>query len=122
MSKPNRKKLGQWGEEKAAQFMVEQGYKLMGKNIRTPYGEIDLIVRMEDVTVFVEVKTRSTQEFGFPEEAITPKKRLHLLEASQAFLQEHPEFDGDWRIDVIAIQSLSSETEPQIEHFENAVH
>ncbi len=95
---------------------------MLEKNYRTQYGEIDLIFRQEEVTVFVEVKTRKTQSFGFPEEAITQQKKRHLMEASQTFLQENPELDGDWRIDVIAILSHSIADEPQIEHFENAIY
>lgn len=122
MSIRSRKNLGQWGEKVAAKYMDERGYTLLGKNIRTPYGEIDLVFRFGDVTVFVEVKTRSSQAFGYPEEAITKQKKQHLIESSQAYLQEHPELDGDWRIDVIAIQSLDGKKEICIEHFENAVH
>jgi putative endonuclease len=121
MSALSRKELGQWGENFVSGYLVQRGYKLLRQNARTPYGEIDLIARKGGVTVFVEVKTRSSKAFGYPEEAITDQKRVHLIEASQAFLQENPELDGDWRIDVIAVLRLGNNKEPQIEHFENAV-
>ena len=91
----------------------------MARNNRTPFGEIDLIAQQDASLVFVEVKSRSSAEFGFPEEAVTPAKQQHILESAQTYLQEHPEFDGDWRVDVIAI-SRTQDGEPEIHHFENA--
>ena len=120
--KEHRQDLGRWGETIAAEFLIKRGYKIVARNARTPYGEIDLVARLGDATVFVEVKTRASTSYGLPEEAITARKREHLIESSQAYLQEHPELDGDWRIDVIAVQRLGPTKEPSIEHFENAIH
>lgn len=122
MSNLAKKKLGQWGENLAAEYLVQRGYRIVEQNARTPYGEIDLVAQVGDITIFVEVKTRTTQTFGYPEEAITEQKRVHLIEASQAYIQDHPELDTDLRIDVIAIQHLKKNETPQIEHFENAVY
>ena len=98
---------------------------ILARNARTAYGEIDLIARQAGVsgavTVFVEVKTRRSTAFGLPEEAVTPNKQAHLLAAAQAFLQAHPELEGDWRVDVIAVQKGAGGQEPAITHFENAV-
>ena len=121
MGKLSGKALGHWGESLAVEYLTEQGYKIIDRNARTSYGEIDIVARQEDHIVFVEVKTRSSTNFGYPEEAITARKRVHLIEASQAYLQEHPELGGDWRIDVIAIQRMDSREAPLIEHFENAI-
>lgn len=125
----NRQILGSWGEKLAAEFLREHGYSITASNVRTPYGEIDLIARqaeagqgMVEVTVFVEVKTRSSRTFGYPEEAVTPRKQAHLTGAAQYYLQEHPELAGDWRIDVIAIERNPEGKPPTIHHFENAVH
>jgi putative endonuclease len=124
--------LGRWGETQAAHFLEERGYLILERNARTPYGEIDLVAqRLEEeagyegatlVTVFVEVKTRTTTTFGLPEEAITARKREHLIAAAQSYLQNHPELGGDWRIDVIAIQRYRAAAPPAIYHFENAVN
>lgn len=120
----SRQRLGQWGETLAADYLQKQGYALLERNARTAYGELDLVMRQSvlggAVTVFVEVKTRRSQAFGLPEEAITPRKQAHLLDSAQAYLQTHPELDGDWRIDVVAIQR-SAAAAPVITHFENAV-
>lgn len=129
---PARQALGRWGEARAAEYLEAQGYAIVERNLRTPYGEIDLVARREDaalshsrmpapITVFVEVKTRSSKTFGYPEESVTPRKQAHLLAAAQSYIQEHPELEGDWRIDVIAIQRERSKARPTIIHFENAV-
>jgi len=134
--KNRRQKLGEWGEGIAASFLCERGYTILERNARTPYGEIDLIAHQDcthhgvaqaqafvsgSVTVFVEVKTRSSTAYGLPEESVTLRKQAHLLAAAQAYLQAHPELEGDWRIDVIAVQRQSADSQPVITHFENAV-
>jgi putative endonuclease len=112
--------LGQWGETLAADYLARQGYAVLDRNVRTPYGEIDLLARKEDTLVFVEVKTRSGDAYGNPEASITPAKRQHLIAAAQAYLQAHPEIDLPWRIDVIAIRKRRTAT-PEIVHFEDAI-
>ena len=126
MSK-TRQDLGRWGENLAAEYLIELGFIIAARNVRTPYGEIDLIAQQtsntsknETTTVFVEVKTRTTQSFGYPEEAITPRKRENLISAVQHYLQEHPDLEGYWRIDVIAIEQYPNRS-PIINHFENAL-
>ena len=114
-----KQSLGQWGEQRAAEHLLAKGYTILERNWRCEYGEVDLIAMQKEVLVFVEVKARSSQLYGHPEEAVTPDKQQHLYESSLTYLQAHPELDGDWRIDVIAI--TRGPDGPQIEHFENAV-
>jgi putative endonuclease len=123
----SRQMLGQWGESRAADFFNARGYALLERNYRTPYGEIDLIVRKEPEPagalpeiVFVEVKTRRTGTFGSPEVSVSARKQAHLLRAVQAYIQSHPDLDAAWRIDVIAILHRP-DAEDEIVHFENAV-
>jgi putative endonuclease len=116
-----RKNLGRWGESQAAAYLAGKGYLILDSNARTDYGEIDLIASQDSVTVFVEVKTRSSTSFGLPEESITPRKQAHLLAAAQAYLQDHPELDADWRVDVISILRKGKGGKPEIAHFENAI-
>lgn len=122
-----RQSLGRWGEQRAAVFLEQQGYEILGRNVRTAYGEIDLIARPaagpdgSPQLVFIEVKTRRSTRYGLPEEALTQQKQAHLLAAISAYLQEHPEFDTlDWRVDVISIL-LARPGASQIKHFENAL-
>lgn len=120
-SKPtHRQYLGRWGERLAAAHLEGHGLQVVARNYRTRAGELDLVARQGEVTVFVEVKARSSDAYGLPEEAVTARKRQHLLEAIQSFLEEHPEWqDGDWRVDVIAIRRVAGQPEPEIAWFEN---
>ena len=133
--KDKRLALGRWGEQLAGEFLADRGYQIIERNARTPYGEIDIVALQAEekekdfkgikdsfkpVVVFVEVKTRTTGLFGPPEVSINARKREHIISSSLAYLQEHPEFVGDWRVDVIAIQCDPGDKPPQITHFENA--
>jgi putative endonuclease len=116
-----KRTLGSWGEQRAKAYLEERGYEIIAKNVRSAYGEIDLLARQGGTLVFVEVKSRSSLGFGYPEEAINELKQQHLLDCALDFLQSHPEHVGDWRIDVISILR-SNEGPPEVEHFENAIH
>ncbi len=110
--------LGRWGENYAAGYLQERGYAILTRNFRTAHGEIDLVAQHGERLVFVEVKTRSSVAFGYPEEAVTPHKRRHLQAAALLYIEEQ-DWDGDWQIDVIAIISAESAANPRLEHFEN---
>jgi putative endonuclease len=117
----SRKKLGAWGEGKAVEYLRLAGYKVHNKNVRTDYGEIDILASKDGIAVFVEVKTRRTQTFGLPEESITPGKMEKMLQSSQAYMLDHPELGDNWQIDVIAIQ-CGGTGNPKIIHFENVAY
>ena len=110
--------IGKLGEETAAGYLAERGYEIIARNIRTPYGEIDIIARQGDVTIFVEVKTRTSNKMGLPEESITARKRQHMLAAAEHYAMEN-EIDH-WQIDVISIEGKPGST-PKITYFENAI-
>ena len=121
----NNKEVGRWGEEISAVYLKRNGYSIVDRNFYTPEGEIDLIVLQEEqeeqILIFVEVKTRTSEKYGFPEEAFTRKKWNHMLRAIDRYLQDHPEFGDAWQIDVIAVQKLSEDQLPEIVHFKNIV-
>jgi len=119
MTPASRMTFGRWGEQVAADYLIQHGYTLIGRNLRTPYGEIDILARQADSLVFIEVKTRSSGSLGYPEISITPKKFSHMVSAAQAYLLDHPDFESAWRIDVISIQTMSPGQPPDIVHFEN---
>ncbi len=81
-----------------------------------------MVAHKAGLTVFVEVKTRSSRKFGWPEEAVTKRKQIALQEAVEAYLLMHPELVGEWRIDVIAVEGRLGDHTPVITHFENAVY
>lgn len=117
MSQHNQK-IGQWGEEIAAEYFAQHGYTIINRNIHTPYGKIDIIAEKDGFTCFVEVKTRTTHTFGAPEIGVTPRKQAHMLSAAEHYAQEH-EIDH-WQIDVIALRGKPG-LKPGITHFENAL-
>src|SRR6185436_19033908 len=112
----HNQRIGKWGESTAAEYLTQHGYEIMERNIRTPYGEIDIIARQGDITIFVEVKTRTSNKMGLPEESITARKREHMLSAADYYAAEH-EIDH-WQIDVLAIEGKPGAT-PKITYFEN---
>lgn len=114
----HRQAIGGWGEKVAAGYLQERGYNVLARNVRTPYGEIDIVAEKDGFTVFVEVKTRTSSSLGPPEISVTPKKQAHMLSAAEHYAQQN-EIDH-WQIDVIAIERKVGET-PEIIHFENAI-
>lgn len=124
MSK-KRKIFGAWGENQAAVYLQANGYVIIERNVRTEYGEIDLIAKQQithqSMLVFVEVKTRSSDDFGYPEQSVDQHKQERMLASALAYLQAHPDIDEDWRIDVIAVRRLNPDSPPEILHFENAL-
>jgi putative endonuclease len=117
----NKQQTGRWGEKLAEEFLLNQGMLLLYRNFRSPFGEVDLVMQEGTTVVFVEVKTRSSRTFGFPEEAVTARKQEHLIKTVSWYYQEHPEWDGQCRIDVIAIEAGRNQPEPNIEWFKNAI-
>ncbi|MBA4398776.1 MAG: YraN family protein [Chloroflexi bacterium] len=116
-----RQRFGAWGERQAEAYLLEHGLILLDRNYRTPYGELDLVMSQDGQLVFVEVKTRSNDKFGLPEESVTATKKEHLLMASQQYLADHPELPADWRVDVVSIRVRSGRDRPEITWFENAL-
>ncbi len=112
---------GKWGEELALTFLQRKGLRLLEKNFRTSSGEIDLIFMQKEELIFVEVKTRRSRNFGSPEEAVDDDKLEHLEFAIEAYFNQHPEHDEEWRLDIISIVGQPGDVNPEIEWFENVI-
>ena len=111
--------IGKTGEKQAARYLESNGISILTMNYYTPYGEIDIIGKKGDLLIFCEVKTRTSQKFGFPEESITAKKKNALINSSLFYLQKHDLLDSSWRIDVISI--LKKGHTAQYDWIKNAV-
>jgi putative endonuclease len=109
---------GQSGEASAAAFLQEQGYTILQQNYRAGRAEIDIIARKGDLLVFVEVKTRATDRFGFPETAVSAKKEALLLAAAARFIEDTG-WEQDIRFDIIAITLGAA---PVVHHIPDAFH
>ena len=116
-----RKSLGNLGENLALKHLQKnKGYKFIERNFRSKFGEIDLILQDKDVLVFVEVKTRFSQSFGNPEEAVTPWKIRSIIKTAQYFSLKHPKLPESIRIDVVAIDlDPKKEKLLNLRHFKN---
>jgi len=118
----NRRSWGEEHEERALNYLLEKGYRLVKKNFRFGrQGEIDLILRDGEVWVFVEVKTRRSHVFGTPEEAVTPAKRKQLRKVAQGFAYVMGLTEYEARFDVVAIDyATGSGGRPEIRHLTDA--
>lgn len=107
---------GKYGEQLAANFLVQAGYKILERNYRYKRAEVDLIAQKDGLIIFVEVKLRSDKIFGTPEEFVTVQKEENIRQVA-----EHYIFENDWhydiRFDIIAIVVKPS---VEIEHIKDA--
>ncbi len=114
-----RKRLGSAGERLAAAWLEERGYRVLARNWRCPYGELDLVAEREGELVFVEVKTRRGTRLGAPEEAVTAAKRRHLVASAVAYLDAADDGAAErpYRIDVVAVDLAPSGKLLGLRHF-----
>ena len=105
--------IGREGEKLAEAYLAERGFQLLHRNWRHGRYEIDLIATRNEKLHFVEVKFRSSTQFGNPEEAVTKKKIRSLLQAVDQYLFLHPQWD-DFRLDVL---SITQHTPDNVEYF-----
>ena len=109
--------LGKKGEEYAVRYLQQRGYKIIERNWIYEKYEIDIIAQNDEYIVFVEVKTRSSDRWGNPEEAISKGKIKRIVEAADFYLNEN-DIDRPARFDVIA--TIWNGTMFEIEHFDDA--
>ena len=113
-----RKRLGQWGENLAQGHLVKQGYKIIARHWQKREGEIDLIAfeQLSSCLVFVEVKSRTTEAFGRPEESINNQKKRRLESIISLYITETG-YPGSYRFDVIIVKKNRNKT--VINHLNN---
>lgn len=99
-----RKHTGAFGEKVAGKYLSSKGYKVIERNFRTPFGEIDLIAERDGCVVFLEVKTRISGRFGPPLGAITAEKKKRIIKNCQYYLKAKKILWGPCRIDVMGIK------------------
>jgi len=116
-----RKDTGILGEKLAKDFLEKKGYHVIETNYRCPEGEIDIIAKHGDFLVFIEVRTKTSREFGTPEESITLAKKERMKATAAYYQQTHHNLPPLWRIDVVAVELNQKRELPRIELIENAV-
>src|SRR5512138_2279531 len=114
----HNQRIGKWGEEAAAAYLTERGYEIVARNARTPYGEIDIVARQGEFAIFVEVKARTSNRMGLPEESVTPRKQAHMVACAENYATEN-EIDQR-QTDFIDVEGQKG-CQPVITHFERAI-
>jgi len=102
---------GLLGEKMAAEYLLQKGFSILHQNWRHGHWEVDVIASLKNTLHFIEVKTRRTKKFGYPEEDVTKKKLENLINASEEYLYQYPE----WKLiefDILAI-SLLKDRQPE---------
>lgn len=110
--------FGKSGEEAAVSLLKDNGYKIIVRNYRTKLGEIDIVAYDKDTICFVEVKTRHSDTFGLPQEAISSSKQRHIAKAALVFLKEKNLLEEKARFDVVSV--VYSKDTPKPELIKNA--
>ncbi|MFA4872508.1 MAG: YraN family protein [Patescibacteria group bacterium] len=111
---------GKKGEEIAVRYLQSRGYDIVKRNARYKGGEIDIVAREKDELVFVEVKSRSTRTFGWPEEGVTQRKRRRMKLSAGLFLSSHREYQGlAYRFDIMALELDEEASKARVVHYKN---
>ena len=118
MSEDRRHALGQAGEDIACRELSRLGYDILERRHRTRYGEIDIIARDAETTVFVEVKTRAGNDYGSGAESVAPWKQRRLARMAVDYAARHGLLDTPCRLDVVQIDVGPGE--PHVEVYRNA--
>lgn len=113
----NKKSLGNAGEDRAAEFLISKGYRILSRNYRTRYGEIDIIAEITGTLIFVEVKLRTSSAYGRGIEAVTRQKAAKIQQIAIDYISKNYEIEPACRFDVIEINSSLGS---KITHIENA--
>ena len=111
------KKIGQKGEKIALDYLLGKGYNFITQNYHYKKAEIDLIFQKEQLLVFVEVKYRSSDAFGMPEEMVSEKQQELIVGAAENYIIEN-NWENDIRFDIISILAIGKKL--SVSHFEDA--
>lgn len=116
----NKKETGNFGEKKAIAYLLDNDYKILATNWRFLKAEIDIIALHKDFLVFVEVKTRATNDFGNPEDFVTPRQQKLIINAAHEFIIKNDR-NEEARFDIIAVIVQNNKV-MNIEHIEDAFY
>lgn len=120
MSNQTGNKLGLQGEKAAVKFLQEKGYRILARQHRNSFGEIDIIAESGKTTIFVEVKTRSSDTDGLPFEAVNRNRQDRMSRAALVWLKQNRRLEQPCRLDIISILWKDPSSAPEITHYPNA--
>lgn len=113
--KGEKRKLGFFGEERAVKYLKKNGYKILHRNFKCPFGEVDVIAQKDDFVCFIEVKTRSSDYFGAPNEAVNATRQSRYKNCARYYFADKG-MDFIVRFDIIEV------TKDGITHLDNAFY
>ena len=116
--------FGSAGEDAAAAYLKKKKYKILERNYKNTYGEIDIIAKFKKDIIFVEVKTRKSDKYGKPYEAVNYYKQKRMIAAAKSYLYTNNLYDKNVRFDVVEVYGAITGTgfeADEIIHIENAV-
>lgn len=99
--------LGKAGEDFAVKLLLKEGYKILERNFRSHFGEVDIVALKDNTLIFAEVKTRYSNKFGSPLEAVTPFKIRKLSKTAQYYSLLHPEYPKKLLIQVVGLTLMN---------------
>jgi len=120
LKRSRRLSLGQQGEAAAARYLKRKGYQIISIADRTALGEIDIVAVDNRTVVFVEVKTRRSDEAGLPAESVDAAKQQRLTRLALSYLKRHGLLEHKARFDVVSVTWPVAMKHPTIEHYANA--
>ena len=114
--------IGKYGEDLACKYLETKGYKIKERNFRTFLGEIDIISEYKRNIIFVEVKTRRSDKFGYPEEAINYNKQRKIIKNALCYLAKYNLWENNYCFDVILVSISNHKEIKRIKHIRNAFY
>jgi len=114
--------IGKYGEDLASKYLEAKGYKIKERNYRTFLGEIDIITEYKGSIIFVEVKTRRSDKFGYPEETINFNKQQKIIKNALCYLAKYNLWKTNYCFDVILVSISNHKEVKRIKHIRNAFY
>ena len=116
----SRSALGQHAEQLAADYLERRGYAVLARNWRRPEGELDIVLGLDGLCVFVEVRSRTGTDSGHPLETIDARKRARVLRAARMYIDEEHPNAAAYRFDVVGVTFALDESPPELVYIEDA--
>jgi putative endonuclease len=117
----DKQELGQHGEDLAVDFLQQMGYEILARNWRYGKGELDIVARIGQELVIVEVKTRETDFFGNPADFVSKAQQRQLIYTADAYWTRYPDAGDELRFDIVSIV-VQRDQPPQITHYDTAFY